>query len=294
MTIQRMMSLFIAIFASFFLIKAHALINIVAAENVYGNVAKQLGGPYVAVLSILNNPGQDPHLFTTTPSVAKAVNHADIIIYNGADYDPWMNALLNIAGQKGREQINVASLVGIKSGENPHLWYLPTVMPQVAKAITAGLIQQDPTHQAYYESQLKIFNQDYQHIIKSVAALKKQFAGVPVIATEPVFGYMAKAIGLVMLGEDFQINVMNDTPPTVSQIKAFEDALSSHQVKLLIYNNQVSNPLTKHLRLLAEKMRIPILGVNELMPANETYVSWMLDTLTRLQTALTHIQSETA
>lgn len=71
---------------------AAATTKIVAAENFYGDVARQIGGSHVEVTSILSNPDQDPHLFETSPSTAKAVEGADIVIYNGADYDPWMTS----------------------------------------------------------------------------------------------------------------------------------------------------------------------------------------------------------
>ena len=48
-------------------------IKIVAAENFYGDIAKQIGGPDVAVTSILNNRDQDPHLFEVSPSVGRDV-----------------------------------------------------------------------------------------------------------------------------------------------------------------------------------------------------------------------------
>ena len=64
-------------------------IKIVAAENVYGDIARQIGGDEVAVTSILTNPDQDPHEFEASPSTARALGDAAIVVYNGADYDPW-------------------------------------------------------------------------------------------------------------------------------------------------------------------------------------------------------------
>ncbi len=71
-----------------------APIRIVAAENVYGDVARQIGGSSVEVTSILTNPSQDPHEFEASASTARQVADARIVIYNGADYDPWMPKLL--------------------------------------------------------------------------------------------------------------------------------------------------------------------------------------------------------
>jgi zinc/manganese transport system substrate-binding protein len=276
----------IAIFSFMAFQTAKAFVNIIAAENVYGEVAKELGGPYINVISIINSPTADPHLFSITPSTAKAVNQADIIIYNGANYDPWMQSILTIQGRQNRAVIEVASIMHIKEGENPHIWYLPETMPTFAKAFGASLIQRDPEHQLYYDNELKKFNNDYQVIFTTVAQLKKNFQNTPVIATEPVFGYMAKSIGLQMRDEAFQISMMNDVPPTVSQIKQFTDDLQNHRVKVLIYNNQVIDPLTQHMRSLAEQEGIPVIGVSEMLPMNITYIEWMKNQLANLKNAL--------
>src|ERR1043166_8364885 len=79
------------------------LINIVAAENFYGDIAKQIGGPDVNVTSILSNPDQDPHLFEVSPSVGRNLSTAHIVIYNGIDYDPWIEKLLGAARSVNRK-----------------------------------------------------------------------------------------------------------------------------------------------------------------------------------------------
>lgn len=265
---------------------ANALINVVAAENIYGSVATELGGPYVNVVSILNKPSQDPHLFTTTPSIAKTVSRADIIIYNGANYDPWINSILAIESQKRRHIIDVAALINVKPGNNPHIWYLPTTIPYFAKTFVALLAQNDPQHQLYYEKQLNRFNNEYQVIFQKIEQLKHDFQNIPVIATEPVFGYMAKSIGLKMHAEDFQISMMNDVPPSVSEIKKFEDDLYHHAVRILIFNKQVINPLTEHMLAIAKKEKIPVVGVSEMIPPGMTYIQWIMQELNELENAL--------
>ena len=44
-------------------------LRIVAAENVYGGIARDIAGPAADVVSILNSPDQDPHLFEASPAV---------------------------------------------------------------------------------------------------------------------------------------------------------------------------------------------------------------------------------
>lgn len=285
-------SFLVSLFCLFYFNLANATIEVVAAENVYGDVAKQLGGPYVAVTSILNNPAVDPHLFSITPKTAKIISNANIIIYNGADYDPWMLSTLNIEGQKKRSVIDVSSLMHIKSGENPHIWYKPSTIPTFAKTFVNHLSKIDPTHQNYFNEQLKKFNYDYQTILSTVNHLKKAYQNTPVIATEPVFGYMADAIGLKMHGLEFQINLMNDVPPSVSEIKSFEDDLKQHQVKVLIYNNQVSNPTTERMLSIAKNEKIPVVGVNEMMFSNTHFIEWMMNQLSELERAMPKSQGK--
>ena len=108
-------------------------ITIVAAENFYGDVAQQIGGDQVSVASILSNPDQDPHLFETAPSVVREIAAAQLVIYNGADYDPWMERLLKVTPKPGRVVIVAADLMHKKAGDNPHLWYDPATMPALPR-----------------------------------------------------------------------------------------------------------------------------------------------------------------
>ena len=79
---------------------AAAPLRVVAAENVYGDLAREIGGARVAVVSILQNPDQDPHLFEASPQTARAVADADVVIANGAGYDAWMSKLLAASPSK--------------------------------------------------------------------------------------------------------------------------------------------------------------------------------------------------
>ena len=93
---------------------ADGKIALVAAENFYGNVAQQIGGDRVSVTSILSNPDQDPHLFEVSPTIIRQVAAARIVVYNGADYDPWIEKLLQVTPTAGRVAIVAADLVNTK------------------------------------------------------------------------------------------------------------------------------------------------------------------------------------
>ncbi|MDE1183155.1 metal ABC transporter solute-binding protein [Paraburkholderia sp.] len=264
-----------------------AKIPVVAAENFYGDVVRQLGGERVAVTSILSNPDQDPHLFEASPKTARALQQASLVVYNGADYDPWMAKLLAASKNAQRTIIVAADLTGRKSGDNPHLWYDPATMPTVARAVSAALASADPAHKSLYDANLATFLASMKPLDAKVADLRSRFRGTPVTATEPVFGYMSDALGLTMRNMRFQLATMNDTEVSASDIAAFENDLRSKQVRVLIYNSQATEALTKRMLKLAQQSKVPSVSVTETQPAGKTYQQWMLTQLDALGTALT-------
>ena len=261
-------------------------VKVVAAENFYGDLATQIGGANVAVTSILSNPDQDPHLFEASPETAKALSDAKIVIVNGIDYDPWMEKLLKGHKAPGRKEIVVGALVGHKPGDNPHLWYDPAYMKAAGKALVASLIAVDPAHKADYEQGQAKFLNSLKPIDDKIAVMRKSYAGQPVTASEPVFGYQAGLLGLKVHNEKFALAVMNNAEPTASEVAGFENDLKGHKVKVMLYNAQASEPAVQRLVQMAKDNNIPVVGVSETEPSDATYQVWMLGQLEALDKAL--------
>ena len=265
---------------------ADGKIAVVAAENFYGGVVQQIGGPQVEVTSVMNNPDQDPHLFETSPAVARQLTAAQIVVYNGADYDPWMEKLLAVTPHPGRAVIVAADLVHKQAGDNPHLWYDPQTMPAVAKAIEQALSKTDPAHAGEFQARLATFIASLEPLQKKVEAIRKKYGAAAVTASEPVFGYMATALGLTMRNERFQLSIMNDTEPSASDVAAFERDLKEHKVRVMFYNKQALSKIVQHLVELAKAAKIPVVGVTETVPPDMTFQQWMLGEVTDTEKAL--------
>ena len=265
---------------------AHQPLPVVAAENFYGDVAKQIGGAEIKVTSILSNPDQDPHLFEASPSVARDISAARIVIYNGVDYDAWMEKLLGAARSTNRTVIVVADIIGKKPGDNPHLWYDPATMLDFAKTLADNLGSSDAHHRADYQQRLTDFQKSVQPIQEKIAALRARLAGTPVTATEPVFGYMFDALGMQVMDQSFQLSVMNNTEPSASDVTAFENGLKTHQVKLFVYNSQASDAVAARMEKLARASHIPVVGATETEPKGKNYQAWMLGELDAVDRAL--------
>jgi zinc/manganese transport system substrate-binding protein len=264
-------------------------IKIIAAENFYGELAKILGGNYINVTSIISNPNADPHLFAFSPKLSQELMNADIIIYNGANYDPWMEQALNSRNFKTKVSIiNVATLMKVKEGENPHIWYNPSTMPLLARVLAVQITSklEDKVAISQVKHNLATFLEKYKVVENKVKVMKTKFAGVSVTATEPVFGLMAKALNFDMQGLDLQWKIMNDTEPSPKMLAQFEQLIINHKVHLLFYNNQVTDGTTLQILEFAHKYHLPSVGVSETMPPSLSIINWFMQELNQTESVL--------
>jgi len=266
------------------------VINAIGAENEYANVLSQVGGKYVHVSSILNNPNTDPHTFESSPAVASEVSAATLIVQNGVGYDTFMNKIESATPSAGRKVIIVQHLLGLPDNTpNPHLWYNPKTMPAAAKAMAAGLSALQPSHKAYFAANLAKFDSSLTPWFNAIAQFKTQYPGVAAATTEPVADYMLQAMGINNLTPFvFQADIMNGVDPSPQDITLENEFFTKHQVKVFCYNQQVVDALTTSIRDTALRAGVPVVGVYETMPTpGYDYQSWMLAEVHAIEKAIT-------
>lgn len=263
---------------------------IVAAENMYGDIAKQIGGVHVDVTTILSNPDQDPHSFELTPSVGYALTKAQLVIINGVGYDAWADRLLSHQTQNRPKIILAQDILGKKMGDNPHLWYDIDGMQKLSQYLAKQYIALMPENRNLFEANLAQFSNQLTQIKKRIETIKSQHLGLFVAATEPVCGIMVEKLGFEMGEQNFQWVIMNGGEPSPRQVAQFEDDLRQKKIKLLFYNAQVITPETDRLKQIANQANIPIIGVSETMPEGMSYQQWMNDTLSKIEAALPKIK----
>jgi len=256
---------------------AASAVQVVAAENFYGDVVRQIGGAHVAVTSIISNPSTDPHSYESSTSDASAVGRAALIVQNGLGYDAFMRKLEDASPNRGRTIIDAGAVFGRKTGDNPHQWYDPATMPRVAALVAAELARRDPRDRAYYAANLRRFNASLRPWTHLIAALRSRYRGAPVAVTEPVFGYALAALGLdVRTPRSFQLAIQEGNDPSPQDVQTEQSLLTGNRVKVLFYNQQAVEPTTTTLLGLARAHHVPIVGVYETMPPDKTYQGWML------------------
>lgn len=264
-------------------------LTVVAAENFWGNIASQLGGSHVNVTSIISDPNADPHLYESNAANAAAVAKARVVIVNGVGYDDFMNKMLANSKNSDRRTVTAATILGVTDpGANPHLWYDIPRVHLVAEKITASFEAEDPAHKADYQANLKKFDASLQPLLATIDEIKHTFAGTPVVYTEPVPGYLIGAAGLKNdTPEHFAEAVEDGTEPSPADTAAFEQILTSHTARILLYNAQATSQTTENVKSVARQAGVPVIGVTETLPPQyKTYQSWQQAQLNTIVHAL--------
>ena len=72
-----------------------AAISVVATTNVYGQIARAIGGESVEVSEIITSAAQDPHSYEPTARDKLAISNATLVLANGGGYDQFMDSLVS-------------------------------------------------------------------------------------------------------------------------------------------------------------------------------------------------------
>jgi zinc/manganese transport system substrate-binding protein len=263
------------------------VINVVAAENFYGDIVKQLGGSHVSVTSILSDPNVDPHEYESNVQTAITVSKADFVIENGGGYDDWMDKILSGSPNSNRLLLKGFDVATTHLPENEHVWYSFTNAAAIAQAMVNDLKQLDPVDASTFDSNLQAFQQSLQPLSQKIAEIKSKYNGTPVGLTETIYLYQAQPEGLnVLTPFEFEKAIAEGNDPPADTVVTATNQIDNHQIKVLIYNEQTITPVTTNLENLARAKNIPIVPVTETMPPGKTYQTWMMDQLNVLQKAL--------
>ncbi|MGI8777185.1 MAG: metal ABC transporter solute-binding protein, Zn/Mn family [Acidimicrobiales bacterium] len=265
-----------------------ARFSAVAAEDMWGNLLRQLGGDRVVVSSIIRNPGVDPHDYDPRPSDSVAVADARLVVVNGLGYDGWASKLVGANPSSGRVVVDVGRVVGANGGDNPHRWYVPADVHRVVDEMTAALERVDPADTAYFADQAARLGASLGAYDDQVARIRSAYAGTAIAISESVFVGMADALGLaVRTPPSFSDAISEGNEPTARDKEIVDRQIAEHQVKVFVYNAQNTTPDVRALTDAATKAGIPVVEVTEtLSPRGATFQDWQQRQLSALEQAL--------
>jgi zinc/manganese transport system substrate-binding protein len=269
--------------------RAAPAFQVVAAENFWGSIARQLAGSKAAVTSIIVNPDTDPHDYQPTARDARTMAGAKLAIVNGIGYDTWASKLLAANPVSGRTELEAGNLLGLKQGDNPHQWYNPASVQKVINAITAAYIKIDPADKAYFTAQKRHFEAvSLKTYTQLRAQIRRRFAGVPVGYSESIFQPLGSDLRLKLVTPDsFAKAVSEGTEISAKDKQSVDNQAKRRLIKVWVYNRQNATPDIARINAICKQQHIPIATVTEtLSPATLNFEQWQVAQLRGLIEAL--------
>ncbi|MGI5413221.1 metal ABC transporter solute-binding protein, Zn/Mn family [Streptomyces chartreusis] len=269
---------------------AASAIPVVASTNVYGDLARRIGGAKVQVTSIISDPDQDPHSYEASTRNQLALSKAEVVIENGGGYDDFVDRMLKSAGSSPDviNAVEVSGKTAPKGGElNEHVWYdFPTVA-ELAERIAAALGESDPADAATFTQNAKDFVRLLRPLEQKEARIKVEHGGEAVAITEPVPLYMIEASGLRnATPEEFSEAIEEGDDVSPRTLRSTLALFTGKKVEALVYNEQTSGPQTEKAERAAEAAGIPVVPVTETLPKGKDYLAWMTANVDALASAL--------
>ena len=253
-------------------------ISIVTTTNVYSDIAKNIVGKYGTATAIIDKSSVDPHDFDPTTADAKKVAQANIIVANGLGYDSWMNKLAKSVDKK--PVLVGEDLMGLKSGDNPHIWYNLDMPTKYVEYLVKRLSKLDKKHAAYFKEN----GEKYLAKIDKIKQLAQANKGdqKTVFVSEPVFDYALQEAGYKIGDKEFEEAIENGTDPSPKTINEMNNSIKQKKIAFFVNNTQASSSTVKSFVKLAKKNNVPVLNVRETIPNNTTYLAWMKENYQKL------------
>ncbi|QNE44107.1 ABC transporter substrate-binding protein [Frigoribacterium sp. NBH87] len=297
-------------------------ISIVASTNVYGDIAKTVGGDDVDVTSVISDASQDPHSFEADARTQLAVSKADVVIENGGGYDDFVDTLVDASGTSATV-LNAVEISGLDPDDeaghsddehgddehsdeasdeataggddhghdhgefNEHVFYSLPSMAALATAIADELGSLDPSNADAYTANAESFGEQIADLEAQAAEVETAHGGESVAYTEPVPGYLFDAMGLEnVTPEAFSEAIEEGTDVSPAVLNETLQLFSGGSVDLLAYNEQTSSPETEQVETAATDAGVAIVPVTELLPSGDDYVSWQQSNIDAIKAAL--------
>ncbi len=249
---------------------------------------QRLGGDRVEIRNLVP-AGAEPHDYEPTPQDLKVLATANLLIYNGAGFEPWVTKLLP---QLPERVVKIEATKGLplakeEAGLDPHVWLDPILAQEQVDNIVAGLIRVDPDGKAVYDANTAKLKQDLQALHRRFADTLRTCEQKTFITSHEAFGYLARRYAL----EPIAISGLSpDTEPSPAKLKELAALARRHGVQVIYSETLVSPRVAEALaREVRARVRVlnPLEGLTvEELNAGKNYFTVMNENLRSLAEGL--------
>ena len=275
-------------------------LSIVVTIPVLKDLAQQVGGPNVRVVSLLNGY-ENEHTYSPRPSDLVAVRKARLLFEVGIGLEVWVSSLVKNAGSPSLRVVTTSQGIGLirdhtghregtrQGGEttgsdgNPHIWLDPENVAIMLRHITEALIAADPAHATDFRNRQAIYLRKLDQLRKELSDRVKSLPDRRFIAHHPAWPYMARRFDFDMAAT---ILMQSGAEPSALQLQSLIGKIKKERIKVIVSEIQLSQKLPT---LLAKETKTRIVVLTTLpggLPGTETYIDMLRYNVLQLANAL--------
>ena len=275
-------------------------LSVVVTIPVLKDLAQQVGGPNVRVISLLNGY-ENEHTYSPKPSDLVAVRKARLLFEVGIGLEVWVSSLVKNAGSPSLRVVTTSQGIGLirdhtghregtrQGGEatgsdgNPHIWLDPENIAIMLRHITEALIAADPAHATDFRNRQAVYLRKLDQLRKELSDRVKSLPDRRFIAHHPAWPYMARRFDFDMAAT---ILMQSGAEPSALQLQALIGKIKKERIKVIVSEIQLSQKLPT---LLAKETKTRIVVLTTLpggVPGTETYIDMLRYNVLQLANAL--------
>lgn len=184
---------------------------VVASVYPLAFIAEQIGGDEVEVVT-LTPAGGEPHDLELTPSQARSIAEAELVLYVGAGFQPAVEDAVEQI-ESGIDMLDLVTPIqadeheedgGVEGGEHegadPHAWLDPTQAVLIADAVLERLQEVAPQHAETFERRHADLSEAFTELDKAFASGLEGCDTRTIVVSHEAFGYLTERYGLEQVG----------------------------------------------------------------------------------------------
>ena len=242
---------------------AQAKLPVVASFSIVADVAREVGGDRVDVVSLVA-PDQDAHVFQPAPADVKKLAAAKVFVVNGLGFEGWMTRLSKSAGFKGMTITAAAKVKPLAMAEHdeheghdhdhdhdhgkldPHAWHNPQNVVLYADAMADGFAKADPEGAAYYRQRAQAYK---AKLVELDTWAAKSLAAVPaerrkVLTSHDAFAYLGARYKIRFMAPQ---GVSTETEASAKGVATLIRQVKKEKVTAVFFENMADRRLLDQL-----------------------------------------------
>lgn len=242
---------------------AQAKLPVVASFSIVADVAREVGGDRVDVVSLVA-PDQDAHVFQPAPADVKKLAAAKVFVVNGLGFEGWMTRLSKSAGFKGLTVTAAAKVKPLAMPDHdeheheheghdhdhgkvdPHAWHNPQNVALYADTLADGFAKADPEGAAYYRQRAQAYKGKLAELDAWAA---KSLSAVPaerrkVLTSHDAFAYLGARYKIRFMAPQ---GVSTESEASAKGVAALIRQVKKEKVTAVFFENMADRRLLDQL-----------------------------------------------